>query len=81
MPGDAPKAEKFINALTKAQTDTLSKIIEKYVGTGLMSVFKNYVRKLFPNESEEVLDPMIHLMLMGYLIHVNEIHNLVRPKP
>ena len=80
VPGDPIKADKFINALTAADPQALSKIVDKHVGPGMINVFKNYILKLFPNESAEVRDPLEHLMLMGYMIHVNEIHNLVRPK-
>ena len=80
MAGDPKKAEVFINALTGAQTQALSRIIDKHVGSGMMTIFRSYVAKLFPDESDEVRDPLVHLMLMGYLIHVNETHNLVRPK-
>tara|TARA_Y100000031_G_C8136681_1_gene345591 strand:+ start:74 stop:460 length:387 start_codon:yes stop_codon:yes gene_type:complete len=80
MAGDAVKAEKFINALTGAQTQVLAQIIDKHVGQGMMTIFKNYVSKLFPDESEEVRDPLVHLMLMGYLIQVDQTHNLVKPK-
>jgi hypothetical protein len=80
MPGDPKKAHAFINALSNADTDQLTQIIERYVGSGMMMIFKDYVTKLFPDQSDEVKDPMVHLMLMGYLVHVDEVHNLVKVK-
>src|SRR3989338_7683090 len=60
MAGDPKKAEVFINALTGAQTQALSRIIYKHVGSGMMTIFRSYVAKLFPDESDEVRDPLVH---------------------
>ena len=74
-------AVDFINAIRTMDPQALNALIVREAGEDLAQFFLSYSANLISKDPSRVLENTSSLMLMGYLIRVNEERNGQRPQP
>jgi hypothetical protein len=74
-------AVDFINAIRTMDPQALNALIVKEAGEDLAQFFLSYSANLISKDPARVLENTSSLMLMGYLIRVNEDRKGQRPSP
>ena len=74
-------AVEFINAIRTMDPQLLNALIVREAGEDLAQFFLSYSANLISKDPSRVLENTSSLMLMGYLIRVNEEKRSKRPAP
>ena len=74
-------AVDFINAIRTMDPSALNALIVREAGEDLAQFFLSYSANLISKDPSRVLENTSSLMLMGYLIRVNEERRARRPPP
>lgn len=74
-------AVEFINAIRTMDPTVLNALIVREAGEDLAQFFLSYSANLISKDPQRVLENTSSLMLMGYLIRVNEEKRARRPAP
>ena len=74
-------AVEFINAIRTMDPAVLNALIVREAGEALAQFFLSYSANLISKDPSRVLENTSSLMLMGYLIRVNEERRARRPQP
>jgi hypothetical protein len=74
-------AVDFINAIRTMDPSILNALIVREAGEDLAQFFLSYSANLISKDPSRVLENTSSLMLMGYLIRVNEDKRKDRPQP
>jgi hypothetical protein len=74
-------AVDFINAIRTMDPSVLNALIVREAGEDLAQFFLSYSANLISKDPSRVLENTSSLMLMGYLIRVNEEKRARRPPP
>ena len=74
-------AVEFINAIRTMDPAILNALIVREAGEDLAQFFLSYSANLISKDPSRVLENTSSLMLMGYLIRVNEERRARRPQP
>ncbi|MFQ6000669.1 MAG: hypothetical protein ACE5LG_03275 [Anaerolineae bacterium] len=72
----AQKALELIIALEDAEQDRFKQLVIGQIGKELLAVFGWYATAVFPDNPEEVVHDLVHLMITAYLIKSNEMEPL-----
>lgn len=75
MPNLEEKAQKgldLIIALEDAEQDQFKQLVIGQIGKELLAVFGWYATAVFPDNPEEDVHDLVHLMITAYLIKSNE---------
>ena len=72
----AQKALELIIALEDAEQDQFKQLVMGQIGKELLAVFGWYTAAVFPDNPEEVVHDIVHLMITAYLIKSNEMELL-----
>jgi hypothetical protein len=73
-------AVDFINAIRTMEPSLLNALIVREAGEDLAQFFLSYSANLISKDPQRVLENTSSLMLMGYLIRVNEDKRLKKPQ-
>lgn len=76
----AQKARDLIIALEDAEQDQFKQLVMGQIGKELLAVFWWYANAIFPDNPEEDIHDLVHLMITGYLIKSNEMEPLFPDK-
>ena len=68
----AQKALDLIIALEDAEQDQFKQLVIGQIGKELLAVFGGYATAVFPDNPEEDVHDLVHLMITAYLIKSNE---------
>lgn len=74
--GKAQKALELIIALEDAEQDQFKQLVIGQIGKELLAVFGWYANAVFPDNPEEAVHDLVHLMITAYLIKSNEMESL-----
>jgi hypothetical protein len=76
----AQKARDLIIALEDAEQDQFKQLVMGQIGKELLAVFGWYANAVLPDNPEEDIHDLVHLMITGYLIKSNEMEPLFPDK-
>ncbi len=76
----AQKALALIIALEDAEQDQFKQLVMGQIGKELLAVFGGYATAVFPDNPEEDIHDLVHLMITGHLIKSNEMEPLFPDK-
>jgi len=76
----AQEALDLIIALEDAEQDQFKQLVIGQIGKELLAVFGWYATAVFPDNPEEGIHDLVHLMIMAYFIKANEFEPLFRHK-
>lgn len=66
-------AVQFLMKLNELDVDAYQKVVQERLDPEVLAIFESYCRQLIPpDESEEILGMLIHLLITGYLVSSNE---------
>lgn len=71
------EALELIIALEDAEEDQFKQLVTGQIGKELLAVFGWYAAAVFPDNPEEVVHDLVHLMITAYLIRSNEMEPLL----
>lgn len=67
------QALKLLMQLNELDVEGYQAMIQERIDPEVLAIFESYCRQLVPpDESEEVLGTLIHLLITGYLVSANE---------
>jgi len=72
----AQKALDLIIALEDAEQDQFKQLVIGQIGKEVLAVFGWYATAVFPDNPEEDVHDLVHLMITAYLIKSNEMEPL-----
>lgn len=76
----ARKALDLVIAFEDAEQDHFKELVMGQIGKELLAVFWWYANAMFPDNPEEDINDLVHLMIIGYLIKSNELESLFPDK-
>lgn len=77
LEGKAQKALDLIATLEDTEDDQFKQLVMGQIGKELLAVFGWYATAVFPDNPEEAVHDLVHLMITAYLIKSNEMEPLL----
>ncbi|MFO1520036.1 MAG: hypothetical protein U1F57_10295 [bacterium] len=75
----AEKALQLLMSLNEIEEADYATLLQQKIGVELLTIFERYCHELAPEDQDNLVNTLVHLMITGYLIRANEEESLTGP--